>query len=432
MLADGRWKVLILSRRWIVFFTASMLYFVGYFHRVSITVIVEDLMREFSASATSLGILSSFYFYPYALMQIPAGLLIDKLGSKKTLTMFCLVTSVGTLFFSISPSLSYATFSRLLIGLGVSVAFLGTAKLVASWFNARSFASLIGILVAMGNVGAFLASAPFALIIIKLGWRLSFLSIAFATFALTALIWFIVKDSPIEYQNDSNVLDSSSPKEDRKDNNGFSGVLQSIKTKNFWLIAFPPLFFFGSFISLQGLWGVPFVMQMYTLNKIEASIVVMMMSIGFSFGALFWGIVSDRLAISRKKIYLLGLILYVSAWLCLTLFRYVSLNSWLHVLFFVLGFFFGVIPISVAMIKSLFPLKIMGSATGAANALPFVGGALYQLLIGYILDIFGLERIEDGVRIYSSASYELGFMVCLFSLIFATSVAFFIKINRNP
>ena len=226
-------------------------------------------------------------------------------------------------------------------------------------------------------------------------------------------------------------MDSNSSREVREDDKVFSGVLQSIKTKDFWLVAFPPLFFFGSFISLQGLWGVPFVMQMYTLNKVEASIVVMMMSIGFSFGALFWGIVSDRLTVSRKKVYLFGLILYVIAWVFLTLFRYVSLNSWLHVLFFVLGFFFGVIPISVAMIKSLFPLKIMGSATGAVNALPFVGGALYQLLIGYILDIYGLVRIEDGVRIYSSASYELGFIVCLFSLILATGMAFFIKIHRN-
>jgi hypothetical protein len=69
----------------------------------------------------------------------------------------------------------------------------------------------------------------------------------------------------------------------------------------------------------------------------------------------------------------------------------------------------------------------MGAATGAANALPFVGGALYQLLIGYILDVFGLERIEQGVRIYSTASYELGFICCLLSLIFAVGMAFFIR-----
>jgi MFS family permease len=190
--------------------------------RVSITVIVEDLMKEFSASATSLGILSSFYFYPYALMQIPAGLLIDKLGSRKTLTIFCLVSSIGTLIFSISTSLFYATFIRLIIGLGVSVAFLGTAKLIASWFNARSFASLIGILVAMGNVGALLASASLALMVISQGWRFSFLSIAFATFALTGLIWFIVRDVPIRNENHSNELDSNSLSEDQKYRNTFS------------------------------------------------------------------------------------------------------------------------------------------------------------------------------------------------------------------
>ncbi|MBS7623180.1 MFS transporter, partial [Candidatus Bathyarchaeota archaeon] len=164
--------------RWLIVLASSMLYFMGYFHRVSVTVIVEDLMRDFSVSATSLGLFSSLYFYPYAVMQIPAGLLVDSLGPRKTLASFSLLTSIGTLIFALAPTFPAAMLGRAVLGVGVSVAFLCIAKLISSWFDVRSFASLTGLVVSIGNIGALAASAPLALVVTSLGWRSSFLLIA--------------------------------------------------------------------------------------------------------------------------------------------------------------------------------------------------------------------------------------------------------------
>jgi MFS family permease len=404
-----------------------MLYFVSYFHRVSITVIVEDLMRDFSASATSLGFLSSLYFYPYAAMQIPAGLLVDSIGSRKTLTLFCFMASIGTLIFAFSPNLFSAMLGRALVGLGVSVAFLCTAKLIASWFDAKSFASLTGLLVSIGNIGALIGSAPLAYLVTALGWRFSFFLIASATFVLTIALWFEVKDAPKEITpRPCHSHSTPAPPNNRWDRST-DGIRLSFRSRDFWFTAFPPLFFFGTFISLQGLWGVPYLMQVYELSKIDASIVIMMMAIGFSFGATFWGLVSDRLVVSRKRVYLIGLVLYSLTWFLFTSVTTETTRSFLPLLLLLLGFFFGVMPISIVMVKELFPKRMMGAATGSANAYPFVGAAFYQILIGYFLDTHGLVNIVEGVRVFSRVSYRLSFTVCLATLIAATAMAFLIK-----
>jgi len=417
----------LLSHRWLVVLTASMLYFVGYFHRVSVTVIVEDLMRDFSASATSLGLFSSLYFYPYAAMQIPAGLLVDLHGPRKTLTSFSLITSIGTLMFAMAPSFPIAMICRTLVGVGVSVAFLCTAKLIASWFDVRSFASLTGILVSIGNVGALVASTPLALMVASLEWRGSFLLIAAATLVLTAVLWLMVRDSPKEKTRPSDLLVSHSVTIPQSSLSHGSGVRFAFKSRDFWFAAFPPLFFFGAFMSLQGLWGVPYVTQVFGLNKVDASFFVMMIAVGFCLGAPFWGVISDRLVVSRKRVYLLGLVLYCCTWLLLTLLTSHDAAAYVPFLFLCLGFSFGVMPISIVMVKELFPGRMMGSATGSANAFPFIGAALYQLWIGYFLDTFGLVGVTEGVRIFSRTAYQTSLAFCLGSLLAATTMVLFMR-----
>ena len=415
-----------LLRRWAVVLTASMLYFIGYFHRVSVTVIVEDLMRDFSASATSLGFFSSLYFYSYAAMQIPAGLLVDSLGPRKTLTSFALTTSVGTLMFALAPSFPIAMIGRTLIGIGVSVAFLCTVKLIASWFDVRSFASLTGILVSIGNIGALIASAPLALMVTSLAWRGSFLIIAAATLVLTAVLWLMVRDSPEEETQPYVEVSSYLTKHQSSPSHG-SGVWLAFKSRDFWFTAFPPLFFFGSFMSLQGLWGVPYVMQVYDLNKVDASFLIMMIAVGFCLGASFWGVISDRLGLSRKRVYLVGLVLYCFTWFLLTLLTSPDAAVYVPFLFLILGFSFGVMPISIVMVKELFPGRMMGSATGSANAFPFIGAALYQLWIGYFLDTFGLVGVAEGVRIFSRTAYQTCLALCLGSLVASVMMVLFMR-----
>ena len=98
-----------LRYRWVILLILSLQYLFGYFHRVAPAVVAQDLISAFSISATSLGVLASGYFYPYAIMQIPVGLLADSWGPRKTITFFALLAAFGAIAFGLSPNFGMAT-----------------------------------------------------------------------------------------------------------------------------------------------------------------------------------------------------------------------------------------------------------------------------------------------------------------------------------
>ncbi|MEM1999206.1 MAG: MFS transporter, partial [Archaeoglobaceae archaeon] len=141
------------SSKWVIFVVLSSIYFFVYFHRTSPAVMANDLMLEFAVSALAIGVLSSLYFYPYAVLQIPVGVLSDVKGAKKVVVSFTSVTLFGILIFVTAPSFEFAVFSRLLIGIGVSGVYIPTVKIMSQWFKANEFATAMGILFAIGNFG---------------------------------------------------------------------------------------------------------------------------------------------------------------------------------------------------------------------------------------------------------------------------------------
>jgi len=123
--------------RWFIFAVIGAGYVLAYFHRVSTAVVAPELTEAFHASGALLGVLASAYFYPYALMQLPAGLLSDSLGPRRAVTLFTLMASFGAVFFGLSPTVSFAILARILVGLGVAVIFIPGMKIFAEWYLSR-------------------------------------------------------------------------------------------------------------------------------------------------------------------------------------------------------------------------------------------------------------------------------------------------------
>lgn len=122
---------------YIGFIILAALYFFSYFHRVVLAVISLDLVKEFHISATLLGLVSSAYFYSYAGAQLPAGVLSDTLGIKKTILMFTLLTFVGTMTFGLAQNIVVVTVGRSLIGFGVGGIYIPALKFISSQYYER-------------------------------------------------------------------------------------------------------------------------------------------------------------------------------------------------------------------------------------------------------------------------------------------------------
>jgi len=161
MYHDLRRKVL--SYRWLIFVIMASIYFAAFFHRVCPAVIALDIQETFNISAELVGLLASAYFYGYAIIQFPAGLLSDSFGPRKSVTLFAIIGAVGSILFGLAPNIETALVGRVLVGLGAGMVFAPTMKILSSWFRVNEFTKMNAIFLATGGVGALSAAEPLAL-----------------------------------------------------------------------------------------------------------------------------------------------------------------------------------------------------------------------------------------------------------------------------
>ena len=149
----------VLSYRWLIFGIMASAYLAAFFHRVCPAVIALDIQETYGISAELIGLLASAYFYSYAFIQFPAGLLSDSFGPRKSVTLFIMVGALGSILFGLAPNLETALVGRVLVGLGAGMVFTPTMKILSSWFRVNEFTKMNSIFLATGGLGALSAAA---------------------------------------------------------------------------------------------------------------------------------------------------------------------------------------------------------------------------------------------------------------------------------
>lgn len=381
----------------IVFASLSSLYFFSIVHRVGVAVIAFDIMREFSTDASLLGLMSSMYFFPYALAQIPVGLLLDRIGIRRTVTILATISCIGSLIFSLSPSLLLLTLGRALVGFGVGGFYVSSLKAIAVWFESRRFATLAGLLTSIGNLGAIFASYPLAVMSLSFGWRHSFLIISVVMVALTILAWFRIED------------------ESRERFHSKQSVSNDLKTvfsyREFQKMIIVPFLVYGLFISFQGLWGGPFLMDVYGMNKSDAGALILFIGLGFMIMSPVAGYISDKI-MRRKPVLLAGMVMSLVFWLLVSFFGN-SLGSYaLMATLFLLGTSFAFCNIYMTISKELFGSEISGTSMASFNTFAFLGAGFFQYFMGFLLD-----SLYGGAR--SFPSYQFIFSLATVCIVVA-------------
>lgn len=406
--------------RWVIFVVLACVYFFVYFHRTSPAVLADELMDEFAVTALAVGVMSSAYFYPYALLQIPVGILSDTKGPRRTTTAFTFIAFIGAILFGFSNSFTMAVVARFLIGVGVSGVYIPTIKVLSQWFRKQEFATLAGVLFAVGNLGAILSAYPLAIMAILFGWRMSFLIIGFITLILAFLCWIAVRDSPKDV--------GLEPVEevDIDEIKSFEGIKLVVTNKYFWLLSIPAFLRYGATMGYQGLWGGPYLADVYSMPKDVVGSILMAVGLGTIVGAPFIGFLSDRV-FKRRKIFLIaGSLGFAAAWLPLA-FTTSSLDfAALYAISFAMGFFGGAGTVTYAVTKELFPLRITGLAASMVNVFPFIGGAAFQTIMGYLMDLIG----KSG-GVYPAEAYALAFKFCFIAAFLSFICSLFIKETLN-
>lgn len=394
---------------WMVWGLGCLFYFYECLLQVSPSVMSNELMRDFSVTSQTLGILSGVYFYSYAAMQLPGGVLMDYFGPHRLLTLATVVCAVSTIAFGMTDNFFMACVARLMIGFGSAFAAVGTMKLAANWFPAQRFALLTGLMVTLGMLGAIGGEAPLALLIDSFGWRHSMLIMGFIGLILSVLLIVIAKDTPQNHEKTHpQVLEEE---------HLIPSFLALVKNKQLWLVACYGGLMYMATPVFCGLWGVPFLMNKMMITKTTAANYISLVFIGWAIASPLWGIFSNRIGLRKPPMY----IGCIGALLCSLLFIFAPITTaiYMEILLFAFGIFSaGFLP-AFTVAKELCNRKYVATGLSFMNMMNMIGIALAQPLIGYILDIMWKGELNGNVRVYPLEAYHTGLAILPLGMLIA-------------
>lgn len=397
--------------RWWILAAPAVLYFLSYFHRVAPVVVAGDLMRAFGVTAAALGNLSAVYPYCFAFMALPGGSLADTLGPRRTLTLGALTMSAGSGLFGLAPSFGVAVAGRLLVGLGASVILIASLRLAAEWFRTDEFATVSGWSQSVGSVGALAGTTPLALLVEQIGWRPSFVTIGAATFLLTVGCFAIVRDRP-----ESLGLAPVNPPHAGPApglSQVLAGILAVTGNVRSWTAVLTSTGVYGAFTAFVGLWGIPYLTQVYGLPRVRAANLIALAAAGLLVGAPLIGWLSDRILARRRAPLIGAAALYTVVWIVLVAPATPVPEGWLASLCFLMGVGSGAVVLVFACIREVNDPRHVGLAIGFHNLPVFLAFALMQWLTGLLLDARWDGVMVGGVRVYSPEAYRAAFALCL-------------------
>lgn len=381
-------------RSWAAWFLASLFFFYAFATRVSPSVMVDALMRDFMLSAAIVGNLSAIYFYVYASMQIPIGIMLDKFGPARLLTGGALVAGAGCALFAVSDSVTVAYLGRLLIGAGAASSWIGALAVIAQNFPHQRFAVLAGGTQTFGMLGATMGQAPLSLVVESHGWRTAMWSLAAMGVVLGVLIFIILRNRVSPHARSIGTSEA---------------IRTAARNPQTWLCALFGMAMVGPLVAFAGLWAVPYLMQVHGMERTDAATLASMMFLAWAAGSPILGGISDHLR-KRKIIMVVGGF-SATLLLCTLPFLEHAPLAVMAGLILAIGLSSSAYVVGITLARESNPEEISGTVLGLVNTCVIASGAVLQPLIGYVLDQHWTGVTAEGARLYPPEAFAWGLAV---------------------
>ena len=346
-------------------------FLLSYFFRSVNAVISPELTRELALTPTSLGLLTSAYFMAFAALQIPAGMLLDRYGPRRVEPVLLTIAGTGSLLFAIADDVPGLVVARALIGAGCAACLMAPMKAIVSWYPVARQASLSGLLMVAGGIGALVATTPLELALRFASWRMIFVTLAVVTYAAAPFIWLRIPEAP--KHPDTPGLAAQ-----------WAGVKSVFTHARFWWIAPLGGVVMGTFMAIQGLWAVPWLIEVHGYDRAVAARHLLLAVVSTLAGYLLIGLFGGRLAlhgIQARHLFAAGFTACVAA-----LAAIVAALPATYLWWAIYGFGACVNVLSFTVLNDGFERALAGRANTALNLAIFIGSFAVQWGVGLVVD----------------------------------------------
>lgn len=409
------------SYPWLMVCCGMLFYCYNYFLRVSPSVMQNELSQAFHMTATHFGALAAFYYYAYTPMQIPAGMIYDKFGVRFVLCAACLIAVIGLSVFISAENYTTASLGRFMIGLGSAFAYIGTLKLASIWLPANRFATVAGLATAIGMTSGTLAQKYLTNVVQTIGYQKALHTAVIAGIVLSIFMLMIVRNRP------KNRMKMANEMQTLMNMKQLLGALRLIFINpQMWLIGIIGcLLYLPSSVFLD-LWGIPYLKAVYQLSPEQAVAVSSYTFYGWIISGPIIGAFSDKIKRRRMPLTVTG---FFAALLLCIVFYAPGLNPhWINPIFFMIGFCCGAHPLCFALGKENNSLQISGTSVAVTNMLIMIGGAVFQPVVGKLLDLHTTSTIgTDGLPIYTASDYTFALSVIPIGVAIGIFLSLFLK-----
>ena len=380
----------LLAAVWLPF---SCGYFLSYAFRTINAIISQDLLQDLGIAPGQLGLLTAAYFFTFALVQIPLGVMLDRFGPRRIETVLLLFAAAGAVLFSIANGIELLVLARALIGVGVSACLMAALKAFVQWFPMSRIASLNGWLLACGGLGAFATSLPAEAALRYTDWRGLFAGIAVVSLLVAAFIFFVVPDRP-----------DGEAREDWREL--LAGVRTVFSSGVFWRVSLVFMVAQGTFMSVQTLWISPWLRDVAGYDSAGGMLAALAVAMILGFGIS--GSLADRLA----RIGVDHLAVLKAAY-AVSIAMFALIAAGVTVAVPLIWVVYGICStaattLSYPILSKRFPIGLAGRVNTATNMLVFVWAFISQWGIGAVI---GLWPAEGGH--YALAGYHAAFGLSL-------------------
>jgi len=381
------------------------------FFRNSLGVIAPELAQDLALTPEMLGFANACFFISLGVMQVPIGVMFDRIGVRSTYLWLTGAAAAGALVQAWAETGTGLAVARLLMGIGSGAGFMSVVMLCARWFPPERLATAMSVIFALSQIGVLLAATPLAAATAAFGWRPVFVASALVTVVCGFVYAAFVRDEP----------PGAPPHVATGAQQGaLEGLARVLRTRDVWRVLALQLFAYAAVATLIGLWAGPYLADVHGLGPVARGNVLLAMGAGQIAGVLAIGPL-DRLFDTRKWIVIWGAAASVATLAALALLESPPLAVAVALLVFLAAV--SQYPmVNVALARGLFANDIAGRGVTTVNLAQVAGAAALPWITGAVMGFASGPHSP-----HAESAYRLVF--ALIAALLAVVLVFYLKVE---